>query len=74
MFAYISGRIRAGEHGTQDASEMSAGRTEEIKAYLLRAMRNRRRPLAWLSLWRRRYLDGLIRGLQNELARRGPDG
>jgi hypothetical protein len=68
----MSGQMRAGEQGARDAYTINAGNTRLVQDHLHRAQRGRRRPLAWLSLWRRRYLDGLIHGLQNEVARRRP--
>jgi hypothetical protein len=58
------------DRGVLDAHWYTAVPTSQIQANLKLAKKRRRQLLAFLSSWRRRYLDGLIWGFEKELERR----
>jgi hypothetical protein len=56
--------------GVLHAHWLAMGTTREIRERVDRGRRSRRGLLARFSLWRRRYLDGMMWALEAELARR----
>lgn len=58
------------DRGVLDAHWYTAAPTAQLRTALTRAKTQRRRILAFVSSWRRQYLDGLIWGLEKELERR----
>jgi hypothetical protein len=70
VYEVLGGDLPAWDQGRLDAHQISAGPTEVIERCLFQAKQRRRRPLAWFWPGRRRYLDGLIRGLEDALAMR----
>jgi hypothetical protein len=58
------------DRGVLDAHWYTGAPTAQLQAALTLAKTRRRRFLALISAWRRKYLDGLIWGLEKELERR----
>ena len=62
------------DRGSLEAHWMHNVRTREVEARLARARQQRAGVVGRSIPWRRRYLDGLIWGIENELKRRGGAG
>lgn len=62
--------LPAWDQGRLLAHQISAGPTDIIERSLNKARRRRRGVLAWFSPRRRRFLEGLISGLENALVER----
>lgn len=73
MFSFMSHDLPPWDRGALHAHKLGAGPTRLIRRCLRKAKSKRQGILARLSKSRRRYLDGLIRGLENELSRRGAE-
>lgn len=71
---YLSNGLTPRDQGALDAHRIGAGPTKEIERCLKQATWERRWGLGLIFPWRRRYLGGLIHGLEQELERRARDG
>lgn len=67
----LVGETSPWDRGALEAHWMHNVRTHEIEARLWRSRQDRDGLVARSIPWRRRYLDGLIWGMENELKRRG---
>jgi len=61
------------DRGVLEAHWMGSVRTHRVREHQARALKQRRGLLARLWPPRRRYLDGLLWGIEGELRRRGKD-
>lgn len=66
----LTGQVPPWDRGVLDAHYINGDMTERIRARLEKARSGRRGVLAFLSPWRRRYLDGYIWTLEKEMERR----
>jgi hypothetical protein len=67
---YLTSDLSPWDRGVLEAHWVAGAPDRKIEDYLRRAKSRRRGPLAWISPWRRRYLDGMVWGLDRELRRR----
>lgn len=71
--AFLQNELSAWDNGALDAHRIGGGPTRLIVRSLEQAKRKRRGILARLLRGRRRYLDGLIEGLEKEMEKRRRD-
>lgn len=73
MFDFRDNKLSPWDHGALHAHRICAGPTRVIHRCLRSAKRRRRGVLALIFKNRRRYLDGLIEGLEKEIKIRERD-
>lgn len=67
----MDGELPPWDRGRLMAHRISAGSTKNVQRNLKKATRDRQSLLGRLLPWRKRFLDGLISGLEETLEHRG---
>lgn len=73
LFGPSLSQLSSWDRGVLEAHWMGSVRTQKIRECQSRALRQRRGLFALLWPPRRRYLEGLLRGIDAELRRRGKE-